>query len=72
MPRMQAATFFLPQIDATKCTGCGLCIRICPNQVLAMRREWAIVAKPGACNYSGACQEACPTQAITLPFEIVF
>lgn len=63
---------FLPQIDYLKCTACELCIKLCPNNVLALIDKIPIIANPGACEYSGTCQDICPTGAISLPFEIVF
>ncbi len=63
---------FLPNIDAAKCTACNLCAKQCPNQVLALVDDIAVVAKPDACQYTGHCQEVCPTQAITLTYKIVF
>lgn len=65
-------TDFLPQIDPHKCIACELCVKVCPNQVLAMVAEIAVVANPEACDYSSACQEICPTEAISLIYEIVF
>ncbi len=63
---------YLPQIDASKCIGCEICVRLCPNQVLALINDIAIVTKPEACDYIGVCQEICPTQAISLTYEIIF
>ena len=63
---------FLPQIDTAKCIGCELCVKLCPNQALAMMGNVAVVANPKACDYVGACQEICPTQAISLTYEIHF
>lgn len=65
-------TEFLPAIDSTKCTGCELCVKVCPTQALAMSGTIATVANPEACDYTGACQEICPTEAISLTYEIVF
>ncbi|MFN8454057.1 MAG: 4Fe-4S binding protein [Anaerolineae bacterium] len=62
---------FLPQINIAKCTGCDLCVRVCPNGVLSLVKNIAVVTNPQACNYTGACQEICPTQAISLLYEIV-
>ena len=63
---------FLPQIDLAKCIGCELCVKLCPNNTLAMIQDFPIVSAPGACTYTGACQEICPTEAISLTYEIVF
>ena len=63
---------FLPKIDLNKCIGCELCVRICPNDVLAYINNMAVVSRPEACTYTGACQEICPTEAISLTYEIVF
>jgi formate hydrogenlyase subunit 6/NADH:ubiquinone oxidoreductase subunit I len=65
-------TDFLPQIDADKCIGCELCVRLCPNGALALVNELAVVAVPQACTYNGICQEICPTEAVSLTYEIVF
>jgi formate hydrogenlyase subunit 6/NADH:ubiquinone oxidoreductase subunit I len=65
-------TDFLPQIDSGKCIGCELCVKVCPNAVLAMVDQIAVIANPGACDYTSACQEICPTEAISLIYEIVF
>ena len=62
---------FLPQIDAAKCIGCELCIKLCPNHALALVDDTAVIANPQACDYSGACQEICPTEAISLTYEII-
>ena len=63
---------FLPKIDLTRCIGCELCVRVCPNDALAFINNMAVVSRPEACNYTGACQEICPTEAISLTYEIVF
>ncbi len=65
-------TNFLPQINVSKCTGCNLCIKVCPYNVLALINNIAIVANSKACDYTGICQEICPTKAISLVYEIVF
>jgi formate hydrogenlyase subunit 6/NADH:ubiquinone oxidoreductase subunit I len=63
---------FVPQIDPSQCIGCELCVRLCPSHALSMIHEVASVARKEDCNYSGVCQEICPTQAISLPYLIVF
>jgi NAD-dependent dihydropyrimidine dehydrogenase PreA subunit len=63
---------FLPQIDVIKCTGCELCLKVCPNHVFSLVNGVAVVSRPQACDYTGDCQEICPTKAVTLLYEIVF
>jgi 2-oxoglutarate ferredoxin oxidoreductase subunit delta len=62
---------FLPQIDTAKCTGCELCVKVCPKNVLAVIEQLPVVVNPEACDYRAACQEICPTGAISLTYEIV-
>jgi NAD-dependent dihydropyrimidine dehydrogenase PreA subunit len=62
---------FLPEIDPAKCTGCDLCVRSCPNDVLSLIDNLAAVTDPEACQYTSFCQEVCPTGAISLAYEIV-
>jgi formate hydrogenlyase subunit 6/NADH:ubiquinone oxidoreductase subunit I len=62
---------FLPEIDVVRCIGCGLCAKLCPNEVLLLINNIANVTQPQACEYTGACQEICPTEAISLAYEIV-
>jgi thioredoxin reductase (NADPH) len=65
-------SIFLPQINFDNCIGCELCVRACPQQVLGLVNKVAAIVNPEACTYSGVCQEICPTEAITLVYEIVF
>jgi formate hydrogenlyase subunit 6/NADH:ubiquinone oxidoreductase subunit I len=65
------AADFLPQIDASKCIGCEICVKQCPHAALGFADNIAFVARPEACDYTGVCQEICPTEAITLTYEII-
>jgi ferredoxin len=38
----------------------------------AMPQSGADDGTPEACDYTGACQAICPTEAISLTYEIVF
>jgi heterodisulfide reductase subunit A-like polyferredoxin len=62
---------FTPQVDAQRCIGCELCIRVCPHQALGILRWQVTVIEPAACDYCGICQELCPLEAISLVYEIV-
>lgn len=60
-----------PLLDSERCTGCGLCIKVCPTGAWALQDGKAVVAHPEACEYTGYCEWICPTQAIARPFQII-
>lgn len=53
----------LPSIDTELCTGCGLCIAVCPDQTISLVAGCAEVCGD-KCMACGHCQAACPVQAI--------
>lgn len=61
-----------PVIDATRCIGCGSCVKACPEQpehhVLGLIGNKAHLISPSDCIGHGACRSACPVDAITLVF----
>jgi len=56
----------LLQIKREVCTGCGLCIQVCPFSALSLDNENIIVVSE-ACTGCGACVPECPTAALSLP-----
>jgi NAD-dependent dihydropyrimidine dehydrogenase PreA subunit len=51
-------------LDAEKCTGCGMCVDVCPHAVFALNGRTALVADRDACMECGACSRNCPAGAI--------
>ena len=52
------------RLDPDKCLGCGLCLEVCPRQVLAMDQGKAQVAQLDLCMECGACVTNCPGGAL--------
>jgi len=61
-----------PLIDASKCLGCGACVKACPEQphheVIGLIDGKAVLVGPSECIGHGACKVVCPFDAITLVF----
>ncbi len=58
------------EVLAAKCTGCGLCERICPYGAVVVNRESGKAeVNKGLCKGCGACVAGCRSDAITLPNE---
>ena len=56
-----------PQIDLSRCLGCGSCVRACPEEgVLGLIHGQAAVLHGARCVGHGRCAEECPVDAITL------
>lgn len=58
-------------IDSERCKGCGLCVAICPKNVLEIAKELnakgyfpAYRARPEDCIYCAMCCVMCPDVAI--------
>jgi NAD-dependent dihydropyrimidine dehydrogenase PreA subunit len=52
--------------DETKCTGCGMCVMVCPHAVFEMQDKRAVLVDRGACMECGACQRNCAFDAIAV------
>ncbi|HET7248825.1 MAG TPA: NAD(P)-binding domain-containing protein [Gemmatimonadales bacterium] len=55
-----------PRIDISHCIGCGACVDVCPEDVLAVIAGKAAIASPAKCIGHGLCAEACPVGAIEI------
>ncbi len=56
-----------PNIDLSRCMGCGTCVRACPEEgVLDLVHGQALVVHGARCVGHGACAAECPVDAIAL------
>ena len=53
-------------LTADKCTGCGICIIVCPHEVLALASKKAQIVDRDACMECGACAINCSFGAIAV------
>ncbi|MCR4395544.1 MAG: 4Fe-4S binding protein, partial [Candidatus Saccharicenans sp.] len=53
-------------INRELCTGCGLCLQVCPFGALSLDADNIVVANE-ACTGCGACVPECPAGALSLP-----
>ena len=54
-----------PRLDRSRCTGCGLCIDVCPSDVLALEDGTVTLARED-CFGCDHCAVVCPADAITI------
>ncbi len=52
------------QLDESKCTGCRMCMMVCPHGVFAMEDGKAHIVDRDACMECGACKRNCAFGAI--------
>lgn len=57
-------------LNEEACTGCGMCLNVCPHNVLEMKgRKIAIVDKD-ACMECGACVKNCAFYALSVQYGV--
>ena len=52
-----------PKVDSELCTGCGVCIDICPTNAIVLKDEKAFIMND-LCRNCKKCVRACPSEAI--------
>jgi len=59
----------IPEVDQEKCSGCGICVELCPYNAISMEQAGdrpRAKIDPTQCKGCGLCSAACPSAAITL------
>ena len=51
-------------LDEKKCTGCGMCLDVCPHEVFKTNGKYVVIQNRDACMECGACSLNCPANAI--------
>ncbi|MCX5839448.1 MAG: mercury methylation ferredoxin HgcB [Deltaproteobacteria bacterium] len=54
------------KLNPERCAGCGLCLEVCPQEVLYRVDGKIGIRSRDACMECGACSRNCPTGAITV------
>lgn len=54
------------KFDEEACTGCGMCVSVCPHGVFALEAGKARIADLGSCMECGACAKNCAFSAISV------
>jgi len=54
--------------DLARCTGCGMCVKICPASALELVDKKATMKEPpdDQCMFCGDCQAVCPVDAVIM------
>jgi ferredoxin len=55
----------LPKVDYSKCTGCGLCAKNCPEQYVSLDTLVPVVDLT-KCTSCGTCAEKCPSKVFKI------
>jgi len=55
-----------PKVDQDKCSGCGTCVDVCPNEVFELSDDKSQVVHPDDCTGCEQCVSECPEEAITM------
>ena len=54
-------------VDPESCTMCGLCIQVCPRDILVEGSTTAQTVEADRCYYCGHCKAVCPQDALHFP-----
>lgn len=53
-------------LDRARCSGCGMCLEVCPHGVFTIEEGFARIERRDSCMECGACSMNCPEGAISV------
>jgi NAD-dependent dihydropyrimidine dehydrogenase PreA subunit len=53
-------------LSPERCTGCGMCIQVCPHEVFLITSGKAVITDKDRCMECGACASNCAFAAVTV------
>jgi len=53
-------------LDRDRCTGCGVCLEVCPHQLFSPDGGKVSISDRDSCMECGACALNCPAEAISV------
>lgn len=54
------------ELISGKCTGCGMCVEVCPHGVFTLQGKRAFITDRDRCMECGACVKNCPSGALSV------
>ena len=54
------------ELNPERCTGCGVCLDVCPHAVLAKENGRVRISDRDSCMECGACARNCPADAVSV------
>ena len=62
---MQCYASCIARVEASECTGCGICEEMCPMEAIILEDDTALIDEK-KCIGCGVCSHHCPVSAIKL------
>ncbi len=54
------------ELSPDKCTGCGMCVEVCPHDVFALKDKKAVIVDKDSCMECGSCVNNCSFGALNV------